>query len=70
MLTEFETIEVLVPVRTPLSSELLQDPDACTLPPTPEFYFFDLDIWAQCLERQVVFYATQLGRIRDADKRD
>jgi hypothetical protein len=70
VLTEFETVPIPVPVRTPLSSELLQDPEACTLPPTPEFYFFDLDVWAQCLETQVVFYAAQLEKVRRVNAAD
>jgi hypothetical protein len=50
---------------------LLADPpgEPCIVPATPQFYFFDLDIWAQCLENEVEFYARQLNRIREANKK-
>ena len=67
VLTKVEIREVLVPVRTPLDPELLTDPEPCTLPPTPEFYFFDLDVWALCLENRDVFRTNQLKRIREAN---
>lgn len=68
MLTKVEIQKVPVPVRTPLPTELLKDPaGSCTLPPTVEFYFFDLDVWAKCLETHVVFYSSQLQRIKEAN---
>jgi len=71
VIVEFETIEVEVAVRTELDAELLTDPpgDPCALPPTPQFYFFDLDQWAACLESENDYYARQLKRIRIANKK-
>ena len=67
VLTETKVVEKKVPVRVPLDAELLTDPEPCTLPPTPEFYFFDLDTWAACLEERDVFRTRQLNRIREAN---
>lgn len=67
VLTETKVVEKRVPVRVPLDAELLTDPEPCTLPPTPEFYFFDLDTWAACLEGRDAFRTTQLNRIREAN---
>jgi len=39
------------------------------MPTTEKVYFFDLDIWAQCLEGEVLYYAKQLNRIREANKK-
>jgi hypothetical protein len=39
------------------------------LPPTVALYFFDLDRWAACLEAENAFYARQLKRIREANKK-
>ena len=67
VLTETKVVEKLVPVRVRLDESLLTDPEPCTLPPTPEFYFFDLDTWAACLEGRDAFRTTQIQKIRDAD---
>lgn len=67
VLTEIKVVEKKVPVRVPLDAELLTDPEPCTLPPTTEFYFFDLDTWASCLEGRDAFRTTQLERIREAN---
>jgi hypothetical protein len=67
VLTETKVVEKLVPVRVPLGDELLTDPEPCTLPPTPEFYFFDLDTWAACLEGRDAFRTEQLKKIREAN---
>ncbi len=71
VITEFETIEVEVAVRTPLPGDLLEDPpgDPCALPPTVKLYFFDLDIWALCLEGENEHYARQLKRIKAANEK-
>lgn len=69
VLTEIETKEVFIPVRTPLDAALLQNPEPCELPPTVAFFFFDLDQWAVCLEDNNLFYAQQLERIREANKK-
>ena len=71
IITEYETIEVPVPVRTPLADDLLEDPpgDPCAIPPTEKIYFFDVDIWAQCLESENEHYARQLKRIRAANEK-
>jgi len=58
-----------VPVRTPLDESLLLHPAPCQIPPTQAFYVFDLDQWAACLETKVEFYARQLERIRQANKK-
>jgi len=48
----------------------LADPpgELCFIPATPQYYFFDLDQWAACLEGEVDFYARQLERIKAANK--
>jgi len=69
IITEYETIEVEVAVRTPLDQELLQHPAPCQIPPTLAFYIFDLDQWAACLESKIEFYARQLERIREANSK-
>jgi hypothetical protein len=71
VITEFETVTIEVAVRTPLPDDLLADPpgELCFIPPTPEYYFFDLDQWAACLEGEVDFYARQLERIKTANKK-
>ena len=69
VITEFETIEVEVAVRTPLDESLLQHPAPCQIPPTMAFYVFDLDQWAACLEDKVEFYARQLERIKEANNK-
>ena len=69
VITEYETIEVEVAVRTPLDDKLLQHPEPCQIPPTMAFYVFDLDQWAACLEDKVEFYARQLERIKEANNK-
>ena len=69
VLTEYKTETVFVPVRTPLADDLLERPAPCTLPPTNALYIFDLDQWAACVEGQATFYARQLTRIIEANKK-
>lgn len=71
VITEYEIKEIEVPVRTPLKDDLLEDPPGlpCIVPITSQFYFFDLDLWATCLEAEVDFYARQLEQIRLANEK-
>jgi hypothetical protein len=69
VITEYKTETIEVAVRTPLDESLLQHPAPCELPPTFSFYFFDLDQWAACLENRNDFYARQLERIKQANKK-
>lgn len=67
VITEFERVEILVPVRTPISDELLRHPEPCTYPPTAALYIFDLDEMINCLEASLVFYFTELEKIREVN---
>ncbi len=67
IVTEFETVEIKVPVRTPIDDELLTHPVACTYPPTPALYIFDLDVMIKCLETGWRFYAREIETIREVN---
>ena len=63
-MTEYETVEVKVPVRVPIPAELLQHPEPCRLPPGEEVYIFDMDEWIACAVDSLIFYFEQTERIR------
>ncbi len=68
VLTEFETIEVEVPVRIPIPDELLAHPEACFFPSTGKLYIFDIDEWVACAAASLREYEAGLNRIRALQK--
>lgn len=64
VLTEFETVEVEVPVRIPIPPEMLVHPEACFFPSTGKLYIFDIDEWVACAAASLREYAAGLNKIR------
>ena len=68
VLTEFETVEVQVPVRIPIPDELLAHPEGCFFPSTGKLYIFDIDEWIACATASLREYAAGLNKIRALQK--
>ncbi len=64
VLTEFETVEVEVPVRIPVPDELLAHPETCFFPESGKLYIFDIDEWIACAAASLREYRAGLNRIR------
>ena len=64
VITEFEVVEKIVPVRIPIPEILLQHPDTCFFPRAGKVYVFDWDEWNQCIVDTVVYYHKNLESIK------